>query len=406
MEGLSFDNILGEQDIATLFTDPEEPATQEEQADAGNKEPDEHDETNKTTEVVDSESLFAPEEPEEKKEPKKEAKEEKEDKQPESVGSDEAEGEKEDATSEDEDGTSPNENFYSSIAETLAENGIFPNLDADIVQKANDPESFSELFDMEVNARLDEAQRRVKKALENGVEPNDIRNYEQTISYLSSIDEKDLIEESEKGEELRKRIIYQDFINKGYTPEKAQKLTARSIETGNDMEDAKEALQSNMDHFQRTYNEMLKKAEMEAEEEKTMRRKLTEKVKDSILKDKNLLGDMEITESQRKKAYETIFKPVYKDPETGEYLTALQKYQQENESDFLKYAGLIFTVTNGFKDFESFAKGKVKKEVKKSFKELEQKLSNTKRSSDGSLKLATSVKEDPESFFSGLKLDI
>lgn len=406
MEGLSFDNILGEQDIANLFTNPEDTVAQEETTEAGNKEPEENNETNKTTEDVDPESLFTIEEPEEKKEPKKEVEKKEEDKQPESVGSDEAEGEKEDATSDDEDGTSPNENFYSSIAETLAENGIFPNLDAETVQKANDPESFSELFDLEVNARLDEAQRRVKKALENGVEPSDIRNYESTISYLSSIDEKQLVEESEKGEELRKRLIYQDFINKGYTPEKAQKFTARSIESGNDMEDAKEALQSNMDYFQKTYSDMLRKAEEEAEEEKVMKRKLTEKVKDSILKDKNLLGDMEINESLRKKAYENIFKPVYKDPETGEYLTALQKYQQENESDFLKYAGLVFTVTNGFKDFDSFAKGKVKKEVKKSFKELEQKLSNTKRSTDGSLKLTASAKEDPESFFSGLKLDI
>jgi hypothetical protein len=98
---------------------------------------------------------------------------------------------------------------------------------------------------------------------------------------------------------------------------------------------------------------------------------------------------------------------VYKDPETGEYLTSIQKYEAENRADFLKYVGLFYTLTNGFKDFESFTKGKVQKEVKKGLSQLEKTLNSTRRNQDGSLKMVTSVTDDPESFITkGFKLDI
>lgn len=394
-EELSFDNILGEQEIDTLFTDPEDTSTEKEDngddTDAEEQtvqESNDEKKKDKTTEVADPETLF-------------------EEEQPESVGSgDNKEGEKEDAVPDDGGGTSP-KNFYSSIASAMAVDGIFPNLDEETVKKADTAESFSDLIEAEVNARLDEKQQRILKALENGVEPTDIRRYENTLNFISSISEASLSEENEKGEQLRRNIIYQDFLNKGYTPEKAQKFTERSINGGTDVEDAKEALQSNKEYFTNAYNELLDEAERKESEEKAARKKQADQLRDSLMKDKQLVGDMEIGNDVRKKAFDAISKPVYKDPETGKYLTAIQKYENEHRADFLKYAGLFYTLTNGFKDFDSFTKGKVKKEVRKGLRELEQTLNNTRRSSNGNLKMVTGVKDDPESFFDkGLKLDL
>ena len=88
-------------------------------------------------------------------------------------------------------------------------------------------------------------------------------------------------------------------------------------------------------------------------------------------------------------------------------MTAIQKYESEHRTDFLKYTGLIYAMTNGFKDFDTFAKGKVKKEMKKGLRELEQTLSNTRRTGDGNLRMVTSQREDPNSFISkGMKLDL
>lgn len=396
MEGLSFDNILGEQEIETLFTDPEdnevpeEPTKNEEEEEVETPDSDDKKQKEKdnTTEDVDPENLF-------------------EDKAPESVGSGkDNEGKEDTAPDNDADGTSPN-NFYSSIANACAVDGIFPNLDDETIKKAVDAESFSNLIEAEINARFDEKQKRISQALENGVEPNDIKKYESTLNYINTITDAAIAEESEKGEQLRYNLIYQDFINKGMTPDKAKKFADRTVDAGTDVEDAKEALLSNKEFFSNAYNKMLQDAQQKADEEKAEREKNAKELEKSLMKDKQLFGDMEISNDIRKKAFDSISKPVYKDPETGDYMTAIQKYEFEHRAEFLKYTGLIFAMTNGFKDFDSFAKGKVKKEVKKGLRELEQTLNNTRRNNDGSLRMVTNQKDDPNSFISkGMKLDL
>ena len=397
MEALSFDNILGENEIETLFVDPEdnevvdEPTKTEEEEviDTPDSKDNKPKEKNKTTEVVDPETLF-------------------EEETPESVGSGkDKEGKEDTVTDEEPDGTSPNDNFYSSIANALAVDGIFPNLDDETVKKAVDAESFSDLIEAEINARFDEKQQRISKALENGVEPTDIKKYESTLDYINKITDAAIAEESEKGEQLRYNLIYQDFLNKGMSADKAKKYTDRTINAGTDVEDAKEALQSNKEYFSGEYNRLLQEAQQQADEDKAERSKQAKQLQTSLLKDKNLFGDMEISNDVRKKAFETVSKPVYRDPETGDYLTALQKYEIEHRADFLKYTGLFFAMTNGFKDFDSFAKGKVKKEMRKGLRDLEKTLNNTSRSKDGSLRMIISQKDDPDSFISkGMKLDL
>ena len=395
MEALSFDNILGEQEIETLFTNPEDNDVQEEHKETEEEEvetPDSDDKKQKekdnTTEDVDPENLF-------------------EDKAPESVGSGkDNEGKEGTAPDNDADGTSPN-NFYSSIANACAVDGIFPNLDDETIKKAVDAESFSNLIEAEINARFDEKQKRISQALENGVEPTDIKKYESTLNYINTITDAAIAEESEKGEQLRYNLIYQDFINKGMTPDKAKKFADRTVDAGTDVEDAKEALLSNKEFFSNAYNKMLQDAQQKADEDKAEREKNAKELERTLMKDKQLFGDMEISNDIRKKAFDSVSKPVYKDPETGDYMTAIQKYESEHRAEFLKYTGLIFAMTNGFKDFDSFAKGKVKKEVKKGLRELEQTLNNTRRNNDGSLRMVTNQKDDPNSFISkGMKLDL
>lgn len=395
MEALSFDNILGEQEIETLFTDPEDNDVQEEHKETEDEEvetPGSDDKKQKekdnTTEDVDPEDLF-------------------EDKAPESVGSGkDNEGKEDTAPDNDANGTSPN-NFYSSIANACAVDGIFPNLDDETIKKAVDAESFSNLIEAEINARFDEKQKRISQALENGVEPTDIKKYESTLNYIDTITDAAIAEESEKGEQLRYNLIYQDFINKGMTPDKAKKFADRTVDAGTDVEDAKEALLSNKEFFSNAYNKMLQDAQQKADEDKAEREKNAKELERTLMKDKQLFGDMEISNDIRKKAFDSVSKPVYKDPETGDYMTAIQKYESEHRAEFLKYTGLIFAMTNGFKDFDSFAKGKVKKEVKKGLRELEQTLNNTRRNNDGSLRMVTNQKDDPNSFISkGMKLDL
>ena len=386
-EELSLDNILGAEEIENLFVEDGE--TQD--TPPANGEPPKKDEEpskdkEETTEVVDVDNLFTD--------------------TPESVGSGKENTEEKEDTTPKGDGTSP-KNFYSSIAKALKEEGIFPDLDDEGLSKVKDPEDFRDLIDQQIKAGLDERQKRIDEALNAGVEPTEIRKYENTINFLGSIKEENISDEGDKGEKLRKDLIYQDFINRGYSKERAAREVQKSFNAGTDIDDAKEALKSNIDFFRDKYDELVNDAKSEAEEEEKERKEQAEKLKSSILNDKDVFGDLSVDKSTRQKIYDNIAKPVYKDPETGEYFTAIQKYEMENRTDFLKNIGLLFTLTDGFKNLDGLVKGKVKKEVKKGLRELEHTLNNTARTSDGNLKFVSGVDEDPESFIGkGWNLDV
>ena len=387
-EELSLDNILGAEEIENLFIDDE---TQETPTPENNGEKDPDDKGNnktkeETTEVVDVDNLFTD--------------------TPESVGSGKENTEEKEDTTPKGSGTSP-KNFYSSIAKALKEEGIFPDLDDEGLSKVKEPEDFRDLIEQQIKAGLDERQKRIDEALNAGVEPTEIRKYENTINFLDSIKEENISDESDKGEKLRKDLIYQDFINRGYSKERATREVQKSFNAGTDIDDAKEALKSNMDFFKDKYNELINDAKSEAEQEEKERKEQAEKLKSSILNDKDVFGDLSIDKSTRQKIYDNIAKPVYKDPETGEYYTAIQKYEMEHRIDFLKNIGLLFTLTDGFKNLDGLVKGKVRKEVKKGLRQLEAALNNTARTSDGNLKYVSGVDEDPESFVErGWKLDV
>ena len=386
-EELSLDNILGAEEIENLFVeDGETQDTPPANGEPPKKEEEPDKDKEETTEVVDVDNLFTD--------------------TPESVGSGKENTEEKEDTTPKGDGTSP-KNFYSSIAKALKEEGIFPDLDDEGLSKVKDPEDFRDLIDQQIKAGLDERQKRIDEALNAGVEPTEIRKYENTINFLDSIKEENISDEGDKGEKLRKDLIYQDFINRGYSKERATREVQKSFNAGTDIDDAKEALKSNIDFFRDKYDELVNDAKSEAEQEERERKEQAEKLKSSILNDKDVFGDLLVDKSTRQKIYDNIAKPVYKDPETGEYFTAIQKYEMENRTDFLKNIGLLFTLTDGFKNLDGLVKGKVKKEVKKGLRELEHTLNNTARTSDGNLKFVSGVDEDPESFIGkGWNLDV
>ena len=328
--------------------------------------------------------------------------------EPESVGSGKEDKQGKEDTSPDGTGTSPKKsNFYSSIASALKEDGIFQNLDDSKASEIKDAESFAQAIRDEVTAQLDERQKRIDEALNAGIEPSEINKYESTLSYLDSIKDENISDESEQGEQLRRRLIYNDFINRGYSKERAEREVKKSFDAGTDIEDAKESLKSNKEFFKNAYDSMINEAKKAEEDEVNERKKDAETLKKSILEEEKVFGDLQIDKATRNKAFEAISKPVYKDPETGELYTALQKYEMENRIDFLKNVGLIFTLTDGFKNLDGLIKGKVKKEVRKGLRELETTINNTSRTSDGNLKFASGVDDDPESYIGkGWNLDV
>jgi hypothetical protein len=203
-EELSLDNILGTEEIENLFTDNSEIQEPSQPDNSEKGSPDNEDNKNKeeATEVPNVDNLFTSE--------------------PESVGSGKENTEEREDTTPKDGGSSP-KNFYSSIAKALKEEGIFPDLDDEGLSKIKEPEDFRDLVEQQIRAGLDERQRRIDEALNVGVELTEVKKYENTLNFLDSIKKEDISDESDKGEKLRKDLIYQDFINRGYSAERAKR---------------------------------------------------------------------------------------------------------------------------------------------------------------------------------------
>lgn len=377
---LSFDNILDDDAVASMFGSyVDDDDTQHESNGADESESNEEEDE---PAEVDIEGYF--------------------ESQSESVGSEEDNEE----TDEDADkgGSSSPNNFYSSIAAALSEDGILEGLEFN-PKEVTSAEDFAELIQKTVDNRLEITQKRINDALKADVEPSVIRQYEETLNFLDSLDEEKVSENSEDGENLRKNLIYRDLINRGYKHEQAVQKVQRSINAGTDAEDAIEALASNKEFFTKAYNDVIeenKNAKKKAADDEKAR---LENLKKSILEDEKFYGDIAVDSNTRRKVYDNIAKATYKDPKTGNLLTEVQKYQLNNPDEFIKNVGLLYTLTDGFKSLDKLIQPQVDKKVKKGLRRLENTINSSSRDSDGNLKFVRHNNDDSY-FGKGWSLDL
>lgn len=292
---------------------------------------------------------------------------------PEGVGSEENQGEGEGTTTHQGDGSSPDNNFYSSMATACVEDGIFPDLDEEFLKTVKDAEGFKEALNKQMKAMLDERQRMISEALEYGVEPDDVRKYQNVLEYIDNISEDAIKEEGEAGIALRRRLIYNDYLNRGFSEERAKKYTQRSFDQGTDIDDALDAKLSNREFYSSQYENIVEQAKKQAEQEALEEKKRAESVRKTIMETEEPFEGVKLDKATRQRVFETISKPVYKDKD-GNMYTALQKVQHDDEEGFIRKLGYIFTLTDGFKNLDGLVKGKVQKETKRGLQKLEQSL--------------------------------
>lgn len=376
MDGeLNLDNLLSDEQIAELGLG--EPEVTEQETPQGN-------EDKKEKELIDTEGLtasdlFGSEEPE-------------------SVGDEDnnnTENEKEPKSTKAKE-TSP-DNLYSSIAEAMVDEGFFSDFQDD-VKECKSAADLIELVKKQAQSQLDETQKRVNEALENGVQPSEISKAERTLKYLKSITNEHINDDSDNGVHLREQLIYNDYLSKGFSDKKARELTKRAFDAETDKEDAQEALESYKNTIQGNYDKLLndaREAKKKLEEEDTQRRNT---LKEKILNDKKAFGDTELNQTTRQRIYDIATKPHRKDKESGEYLTELELFEQEHPVEFLMNVAYYYAMTDGFKSNGNITKAAERKVTKAGLKKLEQVINGTQRNSDGSLRF---ISGRDNSYFDG-----
>jgi len=282
---------------------------------------------------------------------------------PETVGGESAEGEGEQ--------TSPQ--LYHSLATTLKEKGVLTSADDSLLKDVKSIDEFVDLMKKEIKAQeyndLTDTQKEVLTGIREGATVTTVEKFKSAMTKLDKIDD-DLIEANEK---VRQDLIYQDFLSRGFTPEKAAEQVDRAVKLGVDLKDAKDAYSSLRTAVKERY-ETAKAADIAKsteEAEKVERRK--ENLKELILKKEEVIEGFKVPETTRKEVYEEMMKQVSINPKTKTPENSLMKYQRENPEEFSHKLYYLWKLSNGFKDLKYFG-GKTKTS---SVKDLERAIKNS-----------------------------
>lgn len=296
-------------------------------------------------------------------------------------------------TKQEEQRTEPTNNQqsvdFSSIAKQFADEGVWELDDEEV----KDADSFKSLIKKAIENGIDEKTKRVSELLDMGADSKDIKEFEDTIEYLHGIQNEDILAEGEDGDNLRKRLIMQDLINNGVDEQEAVTKVKDIFKKGNDITEAKKALQANKEYFQKAYKEMAEEQRKKADEWDKSVQKQTEELKTSIMSNDKFLGELDIDEKIKKQALANLSEPKYKDKQSGQMLTAIQRYERENKTEFLKNLGLVFTLTDGFKNMDKLVNKAVRRRVNNEISGIEDLLKNPS-GSDASLSMVTGANDN------------
>lgn len=379
MDGIGLDNMMGAEELESFFgnQEPEERLSGEQAGEETPASEEQNDTENDTAEVDFSDLLGG---------------------SPESVGS-EGNSEGNGGTPASNKPGSPQDNLFSSIARILRDKGVFPDLSDDALEAVSDEEALEKLFDDKVSSMLDERQQRLEKALNGGASTDEMKIYQNALQlsqYLESSDTYNtLIKEDKDGEDLRRKVMYQDYVNRGFSHERTVRLIEKSFADGSDMEDAKEAFDSCKDFYRKQVDGFQKEMEDRQTKKKAAEEKQYNSLKKHILETESFYDGVKVDKATRQKAYDSITKPVYKD-EQGNYLTALQKYQKEKPVEFMENVAMLYALTGGFKSVQNLTKGKVQKELKKEYESIRNLINNSRRNDSGGLELGNTAPDEDE----------
>tara|TARA_R110000796_G_scaffold236214_1_gene355446 strand:+ start:15618 stop:16730 length:1113 start_codon:yes stop_codon:yes gene_type:complete len=295
---------------------------------------------------------------------------------------------------DEDESSSSNPNLFKSLSQLLQEKGLISSEDLNVT----DEDSFVDLFKKEIEKNeysdITELQKEYLLKLRDGIP------HEKAIKDITQTDQLGQVtnELLEQDADLRQRVIYQDFINRGYSEEKATKLVQRSLELDVDLEDAQDAMSSIRE---------FSKARMDRENEELKNQKLAqEKTREDNIKKitkeiesiKEIIPGYEVSENVKNKIKDNMFKVIGENPDNNMPENSLMKYQRENPIEFDKKLYYLFTITNGFNNFDS-----IKQETQsRALQDLEKAYKSTTKINDPG---SPAYLQDPESYLIDLKGD-
>jgi len=304
------------------------------------------------------------------------------------------EDDSDDTSGDGEANTSPGE-LYSSLADNMRERGILASLDPEKFKDIKDIDSLMNAFNEELSAReysdLSDKQKVYLKALRDGIPQEEVTEYIKISDQLNGI----TADEIDSNEELRKALIKEQYkIVNNMSEEKAERLAQVAIDTGEDIADAKEALESLKAKQSQEFEAQLAAKQQDKVKAAESTKAVIEGFKKKIDESKHIFEGLEINKTEKEKLFNQMTSSVGTSQD-GRPIDIITKARMDNPEDFTLKLHYLFMQTDGFKNINKF----IKTSKTKAANSLDQVLRNQANQPGASGRM---VVNDQESDFSNL----
>lgn len=166
--------------------------------------------------------------------------------------------------------------------------------------------------------------RQALEAVKAGVPIDQVLGRQANVEKYSSIDETSIEADDAQGEAIRKQILTESFIAKGFSQEKAERFVKRSFDAGEDIEDAKDALGELKTVEQKALQQMQEQAVQREKQQREATAKMLKEAENTINEAKEIIPGKKLTPSRRKALYDGMTKGV--DVVNGRQVDIINKY--------------------------------------------------------------------------------
>lgn len=236
--------------------------------------------------------------------------------------------------------------IYSSFATSLVDKGVLSNLNLEET-KVESLDDLQEAIQNQINSSVGDLEREYMEAMKGGVDKDAFVSYQRTKNQLDNINEDVLRSEDERALSLRRNIIGQDFLNRGFTKEEAIEYANRSVDLGRDVNDAVQALAKLKAHNEETFAQHKRDEAKKTEETHNDIRKYIDSTSE-------IFKGLKLSKAIKDRLYNQIINPVG----TGKTGAPVNQYAAEYEKDPVKFQVMqnyLYMVTKGFTDFSKLS---------------------------------------------------
>jgi hypothetical protein len=315
--------------------------------------------------------LFDSEEPVVEEETKTDETEEKEDKveekedqifdSDEEIVEEDEEKNEETAPSDESDESSSSSN-YQVFAKALYDEGVLSSLEDN--KEFEDAESLIESIRGEITGQVDaykdglpELVKTIIDKYEDGVDLGQFLNIKKQEQDYGSIKESDL----EDNEKLTKSIIKRDLLDLGYAEDEADDEILDIYELGKESTRAKRSLKRVKNRLEAQEEAISTRAKSESNARQEAYKTQLNAIDKSLKGTKEIAG-VEITTRVQKDAYKAMTEVVGE--VNGVPVNSITKGRMEDPVEFDKNVGLLWVVTDGFKDWSKLKTVSKRKAIK------------------------------------------